>query len=38
MDLKGPTSDLVTGRNLDWRRNSTLLTLEAEGVAVLKLD
>jgi len=38
MDLNGPTPDLVSGRNLDWREKKAMITLAAEDVAVLRLQ
>jgi dienelactone hydrolase len=37
MDVKGPTPDLLSGRNLDWREKKAMITLAAEDVAVLRL-
>ncbi len=38
MNIKGPTPDLVSGRNLDWREKKAMITLAAEDVAVLRLQ
>jgi hypothetical protein len=38
MNMPAPTPELLSGRNLDWRDKSTVLTLDTEGVAVLKLN
>jgi hypothetical protein len=38
IDLTGPTPDLASGRNLDWREKKTMITLAAEDVAVLRLQ
>jgi len=37
MDVKGPTPELLSGRSLDWRDRSTVLSLDAQSVAVLRL-
>jgi len=37
MDIKGPTPELVSGRNLDWRQKKAMMTLASEDVAVLRL-
>jgi dienelactone hydrolase len=37
MDIKGPTPELLSGRNLDWREKKAMITLAAEDVAVLRL-
>ncbi|MCX5646358.1 MAG: acetylxylan esterase [Phycisphaerae bacterium] len=37
MDISGPTPELVSGRNLDWREKKAMITLAAEDVAVLGL-
>jgi hypothetical protein len=37
MDIKGPTPNLLSGRNLDWREKKAMITLAAEDVAVLRL-
>lgn len=38
MGLQGPTEELVSGRSLDRRNRSTVLTVEAEDVAVLSFN
>jgi dienelactone hydrolase len=37
MNISGPTPELVSGRNLDWRERKAMITLAAEDVAVLRL-
>jgi hypothetical protein len=37
MDIKAPTLELVSGRNLDWQEKKATITLAAEEVAVLRL-
>jgi dienelactone hydrolase len=38
VDIKGPTRELLTGRDIIWRDKKATLTLGPEDVAVLQLD
>ncbi len=38
MNIAGPTSDLVSGQNLDWREKKAAITLAAEDVSVVRLN